>query len=181
MRKFFFEGRRKRKEAGKTASIARRLPWRLDATNLLRMTGRRARRVCGVRADKKANTPLPSASPPPSPQGEGKTFIIPNKYAKRGKTTLLPLFPYICLFSLISIRMEVNAARIKKGRAPKGAPQRGETAAEPSKDGERQVSPFLSTICFDISKQIVRTKILEKGKITLLPFLPYSEELHGER
>ena len=47
-----------------------------------------------ARGDRKESAPLPSASPPPSPQGEGKTFIIPNKYAKRGKTTLLPLFPY---------------------------------------------------------------------------------------
>ena len=36
---------------------------------------------------------------------------------------------HFCLFSLMSIRMEVNAARIKKGRAPNGAPQRGDTAA----------------------------------------------------
>ena len=28
------------------------------------------------------------------------------------------------------------------------APQRGETAAEPSKDGERQVSPFLTENSF---------------------------------
>ena len=44
--------------------------------------------------EKKANAPLPSAAPPPSPKGEGKTFVIPNKYSKKGKITLFPFFPY---------------------------------------------------------------------------------------
>ncbi len=41
----------------------------------------------------------------------------------------------------MSIRMEVNAARIKKGRAPKGAPQRGETVAEPPKAVNNRFPP----------------------------------------
>ncbi len=50
------------------------------------------------------------------------------------------------------------------------APQRGETAAEPSKDGERQGSPFLSTISFVSSKEIVRTKALAQAKPRFLLF-----------
>ena len=48
--------------------------------------------------------------------------IVPNNYENEAKS-------HFCLVSLMSIRMEVNAARIKKGVPRKGAPQRGETAA----------------------------------------------------
>ena len=35
----------------------------------------------------------------PSPEGEGKTFVIPNKSSKNGKITLLPLFSFINNFA----------------------------------------------------------------------------------
>ena len=57
--------------------------------------------------------------------------FIPNNTQKKEKS-------HFFLFSLMSIRMEVNAARIKKGRAPKGAPQRGETAASMPRNFARQ-------------------------------------------
>ena len=97
---------------------------------------------------------------------------------KKGKITLFPFFPY-------KHTDEGEAARRSITGVPLNAARRGEKPPPVwranLRANARQVSPFLSTISFVSSKEIVRTKILEKGKTTLLPFSPYSGELHAER
>ena len=69
-----------------------------------------------------------------------------KQYLKRGKIAFLPRFPY-------EHTDGGECGAHKKRRAPKGAPQRGETAASTAKPRARQVSPFLTENSFVSSKE----------------------------
>ena len=69
-----------------------------------------------------------------------------KQFSKNGKITLLPFFPY-------EQTDGGECGAHKKWRAPKGAPQRGETAASTAKPRARQVSPLVTKFCFISLKQ----------------------------